>query len=332
MPADQETAVREVLEASTSRVRNEKRFIGDFVAADSRRKDIFKDVFQTPGGWNEFFEGNLSGSPTDQLSKPDATWSPKSFQALFTAAWAHHPTEKGGYMINLSGLDEAQQSAVQRAFAEHCSPRPSSHLDKAGGSAAEGYRFLKGYKELLVHMPTIQGQRYLYLKTEGHKLDAKGFLAHMASWGVKAVTGHGMTASKPLHELAKSDSDLVEPRAAENYSKPYGRLLKELGLNGTQVTVHQMAEKLLGDGVETGAGQQISELTNNELGERLRQVLANPAEHQLLQRKEFVDELQDLAERLLNDNPGQTGRVFHEVIATPAQLDEAVSRFQQLQQ
>ncbi|WKB55651.1 hypothetical protein [Eleftheria terrae] len=307
----------EVLRSRASR-------LSEFVASDARKEKIFKEAFQSPEQWNTFFAKHLhNGSPADQLSAAKEDWSPQSFQALFCAAWAHHPTEKGSYMIKLTA---EQEQAVEAAFKEHCTPRLSSHLDGKGGSAAENYRFLKGYKELLVQMPKLGDDRYLFLKTEGHKLDLQGFAGHTLSWVKKTMTGSGMTASSELHALAKEDADFIEPRAAENYSKDYDGLLQELGLSGKLTTVHEMASKLLARLLPEN-DVSVSTLNNNALGAVLEGALAEAREHPFLQNDKYVKELQDLAKRLLSDNEDQTGRIFHEVIATPMQLNTAAGQF-----
>ena len=128
---------------------------------------------------------------------------------------------------------------LRAAYQQHLSGRKSSHLSGTGRSAGEGWRFLRGYDELLVQIETVKGVTYLMLKSEGHQLSLTGAIPHAASWVKKSFTGEGAQASAALHAYANLSSD-VAARAAENYAKSYEALLGWLKLSGKMVTIREV--------------------------------------------------------------------------------------------
>jgi hypothetical protein len=78
---------------------------------------------------------------------------------------------------------------------------------------------------------------YVFLKCEGHTASHP---MHLKSFYVKLKTGEGDIANPALNRLAKTRKDLgIKSRAAENYSKAYGKLLKDMGFEGKTTTVAQ---------------------------------------------------------------------------------------------
>jgi hypothetical protein len=103
--------------------------------------------------------------------------------------------------------------------------RWSSHVSEQNArTAGQGFRFLQGYRELLVQ---IEGG-FLFLKAEGHPAND---VNHISSYFTKVRTGAGNMASVALNNLVRQRAELgITPRAAENYGKAYEALVKKLKL------------------------------------------------------------------------------------------------------
>ncbi|AKJ27292.1 hypothetical protein [Caldimonas brevitalea] len=304
---------------------------------------VFSDKFQDSKSVRAFLDTHLAGSVSGQLNAPASSWSTKSFQALFMAAWAHHPTEKGSYMIDLSGLPPGQLDQIKKAHEEHCTSRPSSHLSGKGRSASKDFEFLKGYKELLVQMEHIDGKPYLFLKTEGHTTGLSGIVGHTKSYLHKVKTGEGKTASPYLNAMATAAPGLVEPRAAENYGKDYGKLLKSLDLKGKSVTARTVTEALFtATGYQpagaAGAGGFAKNATNEQLGAALKQycdaVQGGGADGSNLRgpgnmvTDAAIGDLRKVAQSLIDDGATQHSRVHREIIVSPSSLDQSMNRLE----
>lgn len=95
--------------------------------------------------------------------------------------------------------------------------RSSSHLSGHGYSAAKGFKFIKGYDELLVQIEEYKSETYLYLKMEGHLAFQSEHIRktilpatlHGFAYLTKLLTGSGVTRNRTLKELAKNRPDLV---------------------------------------------------------------------------------------------------------------------------
>jgi hypothetical protein len=203
-------------------------------------KEIFEANFQIPNQWRTYIHDSF-GSPPDvnRLLTTAAGWrnkheSLRSFQALFVASWIWYPVEKGSYMIYLP----RNQNIVHGR--DTLDTRWSSHVStKNARSAGEGFRFLQGYRELLVQ---IEGD-FLFLKAEGHPAND---MKHISSYFTKLKTGAGNTASVALNNLVRKRKDLgIIPRAAENYGKAYQALLKRLKLTGKEIDVNTAADRMI---------------------------------------------------------------------------------------
>jgi hypothetical protein len=295
------------------------------------RPAIFNEGFQDHTGWVSFLGRHLAGSSIiQQFREPAEKWTHHTFQAMFMAAWLSHPTEKGSYVIDLSSLTDAQRAAVKQAWERNCDPRKSSHFSGVGGSASRGRTAFKGYDELLVQLETIAGRPCLFLKMEGHKTDLKGIYGHGRSWLQKIRTGEGLTASPAMKALAEAAPGLIEPRAAENYTKDYKSLLKHLGLAGKLVPAREMAAALFAQsGYLPSDVPDLLEASNEEVGRALaRYVLAarRPLSGEYIRMHGVVTDpmLKDigkLADSLIADGGVQRSRVHREVVRNPAELD-----------
>jgi hypothetical protein len=198
-------------------------------------REIFQGQFQALPGWLSYWNA-MNGSVTQLFNTPGSLWGPSGFQRLYIACWLHRPVEKGSFMIPI--IQPARQDTVRLAM-EGLPSRWSSHLKGDGArSAGQGYRFLKGYSELLVQFETerLTPVPSLFLKTEGHSAVS---LAHIASFITKVFTGSGNTANSDLHARAKSGEYGIAVRGAENYDKPYEALLGYLGMKGITHTVEE---------------------------------------------------------------------------------------------
>ena len=318
--------------------------ITGFLASDNPmdvgvKNQVFAERFQQKAGWKEQFDTHLQGSAAAQFDKPASEWTPETFQSMFMAAWANQPTEKGSYMIDLSGLSAEQLEQVKQAHQEQCSGRLSSHLSGKGRSAAKGYEFLKGYKELLVQMETLDGKPYLFLKTEGHTTDIlDGGLQHGLSLIEKWKTGSGKMSSPFLNALANA-SPMVEQRAAENFDKPYGKLLKKLKLTEHSTTTRAMASTLFEKTNFKPGGTDpksfLENATNAELGKELLKFCdramgqneAGPLRAGGMIQDPMLQGLRKVANALVADGDVIQSRVHLETILTPKDLDTSIARF-----
>lgn len=193
---------------------------------------VFERPFDTPSGWLEWLRTDLEGGASGILNRiATRPSSARPFQALFIACWIHQPVEKGSYMIPLP----RDFAARVKVAVEGLPTRWSSHLSESNArSAGQGYAFLKGYSELLVQIETdrVTQTPHLFLKTEGHGAMS---LAHISSYITKLRSGEGNTQSEALHRVATSGLFGIAPRAAENYSKGYEALLKNVEAEGKLV-------------------------------------------------------------------------------------------------
>ena len=306
----------------------------------SQVQAVFGPDFQNMAAWRTFLRTTLNDNVSSQLAAPAARWNVRSFQALYVACWIHHPVEKGSFMINLAQLSVNQRNVVEAAYKKHCSGRKSSHLSGSGRSASEGWNFLNGYKELLVQCETTKGHPYLLLKSEGHTTGVSGIIPHMQSWVHKSKHGVGKQASPALNALANPASawaGAIEGRAAENYAKGYGKLLKNvLKLSGKQVTARDMMKALFH---LTGFPAPARfEMTNNnqQLGVLLTQYcnaasIPGPAgaghRAQNAITPDMITDLRQLAQTLQRDGTVHMQRVYREIRANPAEIDQSLAVF-----
>ncbi|VAW79453.1 hypothetical protein MNBD_GAMMA15-1805 [hydrothermal vent metagenome] len=308
-------------------------FLTSTAATDRAQvKRVFGPKFQDISGWRSFLRTTLNSNVSSQLSAAPARWSVKSFQALYVACWVHHPVEKGSYMINLGHLSTARRKVIEDACREHCYGRKSSHLSGAGRSASKGWEFLQGYKELLVQYESTKGQPYLFLKSEGHTTGITGIIPHMKSWVHKNKHGFGKLASPSLNALASpvsAWSGAVESRAAENYAKGYGKLLKKvLGVSGRQMTVREMM-KLLFAKTRFPAPSNFATANNRQLGLLLARFTYAGSRYRLKGTitPDMINDLRRLAGTLQKDGDKHMSRVFREIRATPTEIDQSLAVF-----
>jgi len=297
-------------------------------------RSVFGPNFHTMADWRSFLRTTLNSNVSSQLQAPIAQWDVKSFQALFIACWIHHPVEKGSYMINLAGLSVAQRGVIEAAYMQHCSGRKSSHLSGEGRSASNGWEFLKGYKELLIQYETTKGHPYLFLKSEGHTTGISGIIPHMQSWVHKKKHGEGKQASASLNALANPVSawaGAIEGRAAENYAKAYGRLLKDvLKLRGKQVTAREMMKALFQLTQFQAPPNFEMTLNNQQLGALLTQFCSTGVTPQRAQKSitmDMIKDLRELARTLQSDGAVHMKRVYREIRANPSDIDQSLDVF-----
>lgn len=311
-------------------------------AAKSRVNTVFAQDFHRPSGWVDMLNHIPGWDVNVLLRREPAWWTVESFQALYVACWIFHPVEKGSYMLQLGSASDygnvrqAYDSLLKNGGLQS---RISSHLSKSGASAHKGWNFLSGYHELLVQIEGEKGGApFLYLKCEGHALSGGGIsaLMHGLSWVVKSCTGKGKTASPELHNLAK-DSLSVELRAAENFSKPYAKLLKQLGLSGTMVTVDQVVNELW---LKCGFPNPIPvQVTNNThtlgrsmLGPQGFIAVFKKQKNELKKNKvTFNDKLEkdltEVAHRLVDTAVAYPQQHFNEIRVTPQKINQALQVF-----
>jgi hypothetical protein len=310
--------------------------------AQAHLNEIFCFEFQTPGGWTRMLD-HLPGRSVDtMLNRSGGFWSRECFQALYVACWIHHPVEKGSYMIQLSpthyaNVKDAYLSLLRSGALQ---ARISSHLSKKGASAHQGWSFLKGYEELLIQ---IEGEEtsapYLFLKCEGHAIEgliSKSTVMHGASWVKKTFTGKGMTASKSLQEWA-TFSSTVEDRAAENYSPAYEKLLKQLGLSGTKVSVEQVLEALL---LKAGLTPRLPDSAKRDSHSLGQSMIGFQGYIALFKRQKAVlkgngvdfddkaeQELTGLAARMMAGPTPHAVQIYNEIRVTPVEVDVSLAAF-----
>jgi len=309
---------------------------------------IFESRFQTHTGWFSYLHERLgAGGVSGLLTKLSFVYgSPPDFQALYVACWIHRPVEKGSYMIPLTG---SQGRGAEQAF-DRLPTRWSSHLSGEARSAGEGYSFLKGYSELLVQIEVDKGSDtpHLFLKTEGHGAMS---LAHLSSFFTKLKTGQGNTQSEALHNMAAMGHLGIEPRAAENYSKTYEAVLKNIKLAGKRVTAEEavigICEKLETKAtlVNPGLWAQVKarRATPNfrpsglQLADLIEQVIVPTITRDNVRVGQHVAALQtaksdlaSLARNLRRDAQSPSppmARVFEEVRVTQDELDRSLAAF-----
>jgi hypothetical protein len=321
--------------------------IADFVIATDPmsvdlKRAVFSDRFQDISSWRSFLRAHLNSTVSAKLKAPLSSWKVESFHALFIAAWIHHPTEKGSYMIDLAGLSVAQRDVINEAYETHCTSRKSSHLGGSGRSASKGWDFLAGYKELLVQNDTIKGRPFLFLKTEGHTTGLSGVVPHIQSYLHKRKTGEGLQSSPFLGAIAVAVPGLIEPRAAENYSKGYEKLVKKLGIKGRMATVRDVAEKLFQHtGFRPNGNADVATFImvadNHQLGLALTaycDAATLVGSGGLRYRGsgsfitgEMIQDLRNIARSLIDDGATHRNRVHREIIATPDEIDASLAYF-----
>ena len=300
-------------------------------------RDVFGPRFQHMEHWRSFLRATLNDNVSAQFALPDWRWSEKSFQALFVACWIHHPVEKGTFMINIEGIGSLQREVVKDAYNKHLYGRKSSHLSGSGRSASKGWKFLNGYKELLVQYEETKGTPYLMLKTEGHTTGASGVLPHLRSYVHKLKHGEGLMASAALNQLA-GFSSMVEGRAAENYSKGYEKLLADvLGFKGRDVTVRDMIGVLFHKANYTFYPSDLPmSATNRDLGNALDRYCQDASHvgqggiHYRMGEKitgDMISSLRDLAGTLKSDGDVTMPRVYREIRVIPQEVDRSLDIF-----
>lgn len=188
-------------------------------------EDVFYEGFQTSQQWIAYINDHFPNRDVGEILNKERGWSAEEFQALYIACWIYKPVVKGSYMLRLSN---EHLPNVKHAY-KKMPGRWSSHLHKEVGgiSAGEGWRFLKGYHELLAQIEdTIEGE-YLFLKCEGH---LSTHPSHIKSYFCKKTHGVGLEANPELEELVKDQPGLgIKARRAENYSSNYKALIKTIG-------------------------------------------------------------------------------------------------------
>ncbi|MDI1443848.1 hypothetical protein [Polyangium sp. 6x1] len=314
---------------------------------DDLVKSVFTEQFQTADGWTRYLTDAFwaSGQPVTDLLNAGGM-QVRDFQALYVACWIFQPVEKGSYMIDLS---PSQRANAKRGYKE-LSPRWSSHLHEHGRSAGKNWSFLQGYDELLVQLEG-GGKRdkksfppTLFLKCEGHGAFSR---AHLASYINKLKTGQGKTASQALNEAGKSGAiDGLKPRAAENYSKAYAKVLQALGLKGITQSIRAVASAMWSYLDNKGQGQRLASLARQcgfrsdfQIAQLEAKKLAKCLEGVLLPTVDGLDRdplrglVQDaksdfdtIIENLKQD-AWDSERFFAEVKVTPRQLDQALVDF-----
>lgn len=234
--------------------------------------DAFYENFQSAVHWrdylvNQFMEGGKLDVGT--ILDKERGWHAIDFQALYVACWTYKPVVKGSYMLCVTDVE----GNVRRGYKKLPS-RWTSHLhtENKGGVGSDGWRFLKGYHELLVQMEEENGERYLFLKCEGHPSIS---VPHVKSYLHKKTHGVGRDVNEELLTVA-SDEDLgvgINVRRAENYSSGYKVLMQELGKkklikkHGEIVNVRQAAALLVNAARETS--RRIGEEHKTWLAQRL---------------------------------------------------------------
>ena len=186
--------------------------------------DLFYEDFQRASQWVAFIQARFPDGVSSILEKTSG-WSARDFQALYVACWISKPVVKGSYMLRLL---EDHEAGVQKAYKKKLSSRGTSHLHgptTKGANASSGWRFLRGYHELLVQIEDAADGKYLFLKCEGHPAIS---YAHYKSWKHKKETGQGLDVNEALLTAA-STTNLhlgIKVRRAENYSNAYRELLQ----------------------------------------------------------------------------------------------------------
>lgn len=293
---------------------------------DQEIMGLFGPDFATGLKWKTFLDKYFGPGETLTINKVlDAgdRWHSIRFQALYIACWIYHPVEKGSYMIKLS----PSQKKNAEESAKKLTSRASSHLKGSSYSAGKDFAFINGYSELLVMIY----EDYLFLKMEGHGAFS---LAHLKAWNEKRKTGAGAMNNAALHDIATKKPEFgITARAAENYSKDYERLLKELGLTGKTVTV---SDTLLALKSKTSL-PLANPVTYEETKTFLRSVPAKLSGKLKDAFDDAKDDLRDIARdtfskdghRLAHDGVDDTGmdRIFRELRIDPQRIDRKLNKF-----
>lgn len=305
---------------------------------DPEIMQLFCKPFDNHFKWLSFLmEHFAAGGRGDDLSVNrvldlEERWHAERFQALYVACWIYHPLEKGTFMIQLTN----QQTANAEASAGKLTWRKSSHLSATSRSArgGEDFKFIKGYGELLV---LVEGN-FLFLKMEGHKASSP---SHLKSWVTKIRTGAGETSNQYLNDLSDDPKWGITQRGAENYSKPYKALLKELGFSGKTVNFAQVIAELRrrfpavqippGDGAAALRGylQKLYVMINaNEMVGR-RFTLYHPLMNARADMEGIIRDLEADDRRMPADGVDHLGldRVFREVRLAPERIDRRLQKF-----
>src|SRR5262249_19693357 len=297
---------------------------------------IFHHEFQSIAGWTRFLDRELNQGVAHLLNSPYLQgWSVRSFQALYIACWIHHPVEKGSYMINLGGLNPAHRDRINQAVVRNCVGRLSSHLSKSGYSAAKGWSFLKGYRELLVQVEW-SGGCHLFLKSEGYlALDPR----HWFSFANKDETGEGLTCSKALRDFAKIDNGLVDRRAAENFSPVYKELVEGLGFKHHKalVPIRSVMKALFEQtgyiGRVPGGSSFFDVASLEQLGFALQSYCGSAYDRSFQHAAvtpAVVAELRRLATSLLTQGGAKREQIFQEIRVRPEEVDRSLQNFRRL--
>jgi hypothetical protein len=233
----------------------------------------FYEDFQSATQWRDYLVNHfMEGEELDvgTILDKEREWHAIDFQALYVACWTYKPVVKGSYMLCVTDF----QRNVRRGY-KKLSSRWTSHLhtEDKGGVGSEGWRFLKGYHELLVQMEEANYEHYLFLKCEGFPSIS---VPHIKSYIHKRTHGVGKDVNEDLLTIA-SDEDTnvgINVRRAENYSPLYKALIQELGKkkfikkHGEIVNVREVAAMLVNVALETG--RMVGEEHDIWLMERLR--------------------------------------------------------------
>ncbi|HVK64102.1 MAG TPA: hypothetical protein VM694_06505 [Polyangium sp.] len=315
----------------------------DLIKGESKRSDkdkIFGPSFQTPADWSRYLKARFGQGSEPVSTLLRSAVSLDGFQALYIVCWIHQPVEKGSFMIELESPGQVRQGY------DALPDRWSSHLGERGKSAGAGWQFLEGYSELLVQLEGVgSASSALFLKSEGH---AAISVKHMLSFFTKKITGAGNTVNKALQAQAKDPESAVTPRAAENYSKAYEKVLKAVGLKpkDTMNTVPNVASAMwkylaareshtltaYSNGGGPRDASQVAALRGVKLSEcldKLRGAATNdlgPKDKLRVAVLEAKGDLDTIIANLKTD-PAGTQRIFAEVKVTPRQLDESLRDF-----
>jgi len=220
--------------------------------------DAFYEDFRSAKQWRSYLVNHFTSNgrlDVGTILDKERGWRPVDFQALYVACWTYKPVVKGSYMLK---IEDGIRETVRRGYNKLPS-RWTSHLhtENKGGAGSNGWRFLKGYHELLIQMETANGSDYLFLKCEGHPAIS---VSHIKSYIHKKTHGVGLDVNEELLTVA-SDQEMhvgINVRRAENYSPHYKTLMQELGKkkhikkHGEVVNVREAAALMVNAARETG--------------------------------------------------------------------------------
>jgi hypothetical protein len=307
-------------------------FLYYLIESDHSQK-IFGPDFQSYGQFcttfDEHFGSNLDVHNSWMQKGGKKTWSAADFQALYIACWVYKPMEKGTYFLRMT---TSEASRVKEGY-KTLPSRKSSHLNGRGRSAHKGWAFLKGYDELLVQWHETNGRTYLMLKAEGHTTGLGSLYPHLKSWNHKRKHGEGLMSNNDLHDLSKAENSPVLSRAAENFSKDYGKFLKELGKvrknknlasKKATTTVRDMLNALLKESKWTKAPNKEVRLMLEKLGTSGAPAIEGVFVHAGV-KKQFLTFAKLFKEE--NRPDAVYERFFEEIHVNPAQLQTALRDF-----